>query len=155
MPVLANARHEAFAQAIVKGIPASVAYKSSGYKASSKAAEACSSRLLSDAKVAARVSELQSRAAKRAAVTVETIAAELEEARILAIAEKQTSAAVSASMGKAKLFGLIVEKHKHSGSIGTYDLSKVSDDQLDSLEAILGPLADLGGDQSGEGETQH
>lgn len=83
-------------------------------------------------------------------MTVESIARELEEARVLAIAEKQSSAAVAASMGKAKLFGLIIEKHKHSGSIGTYDLTKLSDDELGSLEAILGPLADAGGDQSGE-----
>lgn len=40
---------------------------------------------------------------------------------------------------------------EHSGSIGTYDLSKLSDDQISSLEAILGPLADVGGDQGGEG----
>lgn len=83
-------------------------------------------------------------------MTVQTIAEELEEARKLAIAEKQSSAAVAASMGKAKLFGLIVEKHKHTGTIGTYDLSKLDDDALDRLEAILGPLADAGGDQGGE-----
>lgn len=150
MPVLRNSRHESFAQAIAKGIAGSVAYKASGYGASGKAAEACASRLLTDAKVAARVQELQSKAARKVEVTVESIAKELEEARKLAIAEKQSSAAVAASMGKAKLFGLIVEKHKHSGTIGTYDLSRLSDDELDRLEAILGPLADAGGDQSGE-----
>ncbi|MGO4738631.1 terminase small subunit [Bosea sp. 2KB_26] len=153
MPVLTNARHEAFAQAIVKGAPASVAYKASGYGASGNSAEAAASRLLSDVKVAKRIAELQSKAARKATVTIETIAAELEEARVLAIAEKQTSAAVSASMGKAKLFGLIVDKHKHSGSIGTYDLTKLSDDELGSLEAILGPLADTAGDPSGAEEA--
>ncbi|MEZ2410532.1 terminase small subunit [Bosea sp. RCC_152_1] len=150
MPVLRNNRHEAFAQAIAKGLAARTAYKAAGYGASDKAAEACASRLLTDAKVAARVLELQSKAARKVEVTVESIARELEEARVLAIAEKQSSAAVAASMGKAKLFGLIVEKHKHSGSIGTYDLTKLSDDELGSLEAILGPLADAGGDQGGE-----
>lgn len=150
MPVLRNNRHEAFAQAIAKGLAARTAYKAAGYGASDKAAEACASRLLTDAKVAARVLELQSKAARKVEVTVESIARELEEARVLAIAEKQSSAAVAASMGKAKLFGLIIEKHKHSGSIGTYDLTKLSDDELGSLEAILGPLADAGGDQSGE-----
>jgi hypothetical protein len=40
----------------------------------------------------------------------------------------------------------------HSGSVGTYDLSKLSDDELDRLETILGPLAFDGGDQGGEGE---
>lgn len=42
------------------------------------------------------------------------------------------------------------QKHQHTGAIGTYDLAKLSDDELDRLEAILGPLADAGGDQGGE-----
>jgi hypothetical protein len=41
----------------------------------------------------------------------------------------------------------------HSGSVGTYDLTKLSDDELDRLESILGPLAFDGGDQGGEGEA--
>ena len=43
---------------------------------------------------------------------------------------------------------------EHSGSIGSYDLSNLSDDELDRLESILGPLALAGGDQGGEGEAQ-
>lgn len=146
MPVLSNSRHERFAQELAKGMPANQAYVIAGYRPS----EPNASRLTRNDKVLTRISELQGRAAKRAEVTVQTIAEELEEARKLAIAEKQSSAAVAASMGKAKLFGLIVEKHKHSGTIGTYDLSRLSDDELDRLEAILGPLADAGGDQGGE-----
>lgn len=42
---------------------------------------------------------------------------------------------------------------EHSGSIGTYDLTKLDDDALDKLESILGPLAHDGGDTSGEGEA--
>lgn len=42
---------------------------------------------------------------------------------------------------------------QHRGAIGTYDLTKVSDEELDRLEAILGPLALAGGDQGGEGEA--
>jgi hypothetical protein len=41
---------------------------------------------------------------------------------------------------------------QHRGSIGTYDLTKMSDDELDRLESILGPLALAGGDPSGESE---
>jgi hypothetical protein len=43
---------------------------------------------------------------------------------------------------------------QHKGSIGTYDLTKMSDDELDRLETILGPLALDGGDQSGENEAE-
>lgn len=41
----------------------------------------------------------------------------------------------------------------HSGAIGTYDLSRVTDADLNKLEDILGPIADTSADQSGEGEA--
>ncbi len=101
------------------------------------------------------MAEIQGRAAKRVEVTIESLTTELEEARQIAVKGEQASGAVAATMGKAKLHGLIVEKRQHSGSIGTYDLTKLTDDQLDRLESILGPLAlaDAGGDPGGEGET--
>lgn len=143
---LPNHRHERFAQALAKGHTATEAYRLAGYKGDRTAA----SRLSTKVNIADRVSELQGKAAKRVEVTVETLAAELEEARQRAIANDQPSAAVSATMGKAKLFGLLVEKRHVTGAIGTYDLTRVSDDDLARLEEILGPLADAGGDQGGE-----
>lgn len=116
-------------------------------------AEVQASRLLRNAQVRAAVNKGQARAAKKAEVSVDSLMAELEQARRLALKEKQASAAVTATMGKGKLAGLLVEKRHHTGAIGTYDLSKLTDDQLDSLESILGPLADSGGDQGREGEA--
>lgn len=110
------------------------------------------SRLLTDPRVLAAVRAGQQKVAKKAEVTVDSLMAELEQARKLALKEKQASAAVTATMGKGKLAGLLVEKHKHSGAIGTYDLKNLSDDDLDRLEQILGPLADAGGDPGGTGE---
>lgn len=110
------------------------------------------SRLLTDPRVLAAVRAGQKKVAKKAEVTVESLMAELEQARKLALKEKQASAAVTATMGKGKLAGLLVEKHKHSGAVGTYDLKNLSDHDLDRLEQILGPLADAGGDPSGAGE---
>jgi len=112
------------------------------------------SRLLANVGVAAAIAAGQSRLAKKAAITVESLAEELEQARGMALRERQPSAAVAATMGKAKLAGLLVERHKHSGAVGTYDLSKLSEDELDRLEQILGPLADAGGDPGGEGEAE-
>lgn len=60
-------------------------------------------------------------------------------------------AAANALLDRA--YGKPKQAHEHSGSIGTYDLTKLSDDELDRLESILGPLALTGGDQSGEGEA--
>ncbi|HAL23410.1 MAG TPA: hypothetical protein DCP40_11880 [Stenotrophomonas sp.] len=110
------------------------------------------SRLLTDPRVLAAVRAGQKKVAKKAEVTVESLMAELEQARKLALKEKQASAAVTATMGKGKLAGLLVEKHKHSGTVGTYDLKNLSDHDLDRLEQILRPLADAGGDPGGAGE---
>lgn len=121
-----------------------------GYSA--KTAKQQGSRLLAEPRIQAAVRAGQKKVAKKAEVTVDSLMAELEQARKLALKEKQASAAVTATMGKGKLAGLLVEKHKHSGAVGTYDLKNLSDYDLDRLEQILGPLADAGGDPSGAGE---
>ncbi|TGR55694.1 terminase small subunit [Mesorhizobium sp. M00.F.Ca.ET.151.01.1.1] len=121
-----------------------------GYSA--KTAKQQGSRLLAEPRIQAAVKAGQQKVAKKAEVTVDSLMAELEQARKLALKEKLASAAVTATMGKGKLAGLLVEKHKHSGAIGTYDLKNLSDDDLDRLEQILGPLADAGGDPGGAGE---
>ncbi len=146
-----NAKHELFAQARAAGSSADEAYAKAGYAPNRGNA----ARLNANDDTMKRVAELQSKFARRAEVTVESLSAELDEVRTAAIAEKQFSAAVSATMGKAKLHGKLIERKHLTGQIGTYDLTKVSDAQLDDLESILGPLADAGGDQSGESQTHH
>jgi phage terminase small subunit len=65
------------------------------------------------------------------------------------------SARVSASVAILdRAYGKPSQSVQHSGSVGTYDLSRMTDEQLDKLESILGPLALAGGDQSGEGEAE-
>lgn len=82
-----------------------------------------SSRMLKECKISARIAELREPIIKRHNVTVDSLIAELEEARALALETAQTSAAVSATMGKAKLCGLdkqIVEQtttHKMDRSL--------------------------------------
>ena len=48
-------------------------------------------------------------------------------------------------------------EQKHSGAIGTFDLTKVRDDDLAKIEAILAPFAGTGGaaatDPGGEGKA--
>lgn len=51
-------------------------------------------------------------------VTIDTITEMLREDRQLAHTVAQSGAAVSASMGLAKLHGLIVDKAEHSGANG-------------------------------------
>lgn len=89
------------------------------------------SKTLSDAKVAQRVMELQETNRDKHSVTVESIAAEYEEARFLGKTEKQASAMVSATTGKAKLYGLIIDKADTKTTIAADD----------SVAAVMGRIA--------------
>lgn len=140
-----------FVSEYLKDQNATQAAARAGY--SERTANQQGSRLLVNVGVAAAIAKGQVRVAKKAEITVSSLAAEFEEARALAKKQGQASAMVAATTGKGKLSGLLVERHKHSGAIGTYDLTKVTDDDLNRLEAILGPLADDGGDTGGEGEA--
>ena len=62
MPVLKNTRHEAFAQALAKGMTASDAYTAAGYKGDRTAA----SRLSTNVNVASRVDQIKNRVAEKA-----------------------------------------------------------------------------------------
>jgi phage terminase small subunit len=66
---LENARHERFAQELAKGESASAAYRNAGYSAVGNSAEVSASRLFKNAKVAARIAELRTRVADKAAET--------------------------------------------------------------------------------------
>lgn len=106
MAALANPRHERFAQELAKGKPACEAYVLAGYKESRPAA----SRLSTNVNISLRIAELQERGAIKVEITAEMLVAELEEARQLAMETKQASAMATATIGKARLLGLIIEK---------------------------------------------
>lgn len=61
MPVLANQKHEIFAQLVAEGTNASQAYLEAGYNATGGAIKANASRLLSSANVKARIAELNAK----------------------------------------------------------------------------------------------
>lgn len=158
MPVLKNARHEAFAQAVAKGKSAAEAYANAGFKPHRQNA----ARLMTKDDVAARIAELQQKVAKKVEVTVESLAGELEEARAVALQEKQSSAAVQATMGKAKLFGLGIENRRLSGSVQVVtitakDLDGLTEDELAILERAypilqrIGVFGSAGGAEAEEG----
>jgi phage terminase small subunit len=112
--VLANPRHERFAQELAKGKTADEAYQLAGYAPNRGNA----STLKANQSVEARVTEILNRGAVRAECTVASIIEELEEARGLAKEIQQPSPMVAASMGKAKVAGLLVDKSEHTGKDG-------------------------------------
>jgi len=132
MPALTNPKHERFAQELAKGKTQAEAYQAAGYAPS----EPNASRLTSNDKVAARVAEIQERAAVRAEISVASITE-----RLLAIAKKgegkddapMLSVARASLMDAAKLNGLIVDK-----SIAA---TSTLEDMLDSLEGATGQPA--------------
>lgn len=93
------------------------AYKSDRKTANSVAVDA--SRLLDNPNVNLRISMLREGHAKRHNVTVDSLVAELEEIKQIALAAEtpQTSAAVSAVMGKAKLTGLDKQVVEMTGTV--------------------------------------
>jgi phage terminase small subunit len=92
------------------------AYDSSGMKPETINRKAFD--LLQNGKITARVDQLRADAAKRHEITVDTLTLELEEARNLAKEQGTAAAMVSATLGKAKLHGLLIDKGEISGKGG-------------------------------------
>jgi phage terminase small subunit len=107
-------KQEAFALAYVETGNASEAYRRSynAEKMKPETVNRTAKELLDNPKIAARLAELKAAHVERHEITVDDLIRELEEARSIAMAgeRQQPAAMVAASMGKAKLLGLIVDK---------------------------------------------
>lgn len=117
-------KQEKFCLAFIETSNAAEAYRRA-YDVSNASAGSVyvnASKLLDNDKVAIRLRELRDMHAKRHSLTVDDLIAELEEARQAALSAEspQTSAAVGATMGKAKLLGMdkqIVDNTSSDGSM--------------------------------------
>ncbi|MBA6134670.1 MULTISPECIES: terminase small subunit [Pseudomonas] len=134
---------ELFCLAYVETGNASEAYRRS-YNTSNmadKTAQREGYNLLQNPLVQARIEELRIKVMERHEITVDTLLAELEEARLLGKETGKASAMVTASMGKAKLLGLdkqIVELTGKDGApIETKSTVKVDQEALESVLARL------------------
>ena len=103
MPELENARHERFAMALTEGNSVIDAYRTAGYAPNT--GNAC--RMKADERIRSRVAELRSENRRRHAENIDALITELEEDRNLARRRGNASAAVSATMGIARLQGLL------------------------------------------------
>jgi len=113
-------KQEAFAMAFIETGNASEAYRraySVRPKTKPEAIHVNASKLLADARIALRVSELRAMVAEKHAVTVEDIAGMLREDREFARECETPAAAVSATMGLAKLYGHLTDKVQHTGGV--------------------------------------
>lgn len=136
MQVLSNPKHELFAQGLAIGKTQEQSYIAAGYCANDARAKA--SRLMAtNGNILGRVQELQQGAALKAELTIDDIVNELETARQAALANNNPSAMVSATMGKAKILGLIVDKTKTDLTMTTMELSESDKAEIAALAKQL------------------
>lgn len=121
-------KQESFCQLYIELGNASEAYRQS-YDADSMNENTVNRKakeLLDNGKITARLDQIRKEHSKRHNITVDSLLLELEEARQAAFEgdRPQVSAAVSATMGKAKLLGLDKQVIEHTGpNGGAIDLS--------------------------------
>lgn len=104
--------------------------------------DSAASRLFKSDKVQKRLQELAAMATKRHEITVDTLLDDLETDRRLAHQAAQSGAAVAATMAKAKLLGLVVER-KEAGAPGEFS-------NLHSIADVLDVIRKEFGDQAAE-----
>lgn len=148
-------KQESFCQLYIELGNASEAYRQS-YDADSmneNTVHVKASELLSSGKVSVRVKQLKEDHKKRHNITVDTLLLELEEARKAALdpnlEKPQTAAAVSATMGKAKLLGLdkkVIDITTNGESLNknAIDTGKLTDEQLRAFDALISQASEAG-----------
>ena len=130
---------EAFCLQFIKTGNASQAYRTVSVRSRAWKAETvwrAAARIMSLSKVGTRIKQLRAGMAERAMVTAESLAAELDELIAKAVALGQSGVAVSAVMGKAKLFGLLVDRKETRKGL----LDDLPFDQLRILQEVLATL---------------
>lgn len=118
-------KQEAFALSYVETGNASEAYRQA-YEAGGMKPESINRKakeLLDNGKIAARIDALRAEHVERHKFTVDNMISQLDQDREYARQEGSPAAAVSASMGKAKILGFLTDKIHHSG--GTVDVKIV------------------------------
>ena len=107
-------KQEAFCYGYIETGNASGAYRAA-YNAEKMKPESVAvqaAKMLVSPKIALKIDALRAELRQRHEITVDDLVAELEEARKLAFETDKAAAAVQATMGKAKLLGLVVEKQE-------------------------------------------
>jgi phage terminase small subunit len=133
------------------GKSATGAYVEAGYK-DSESARFRASRLRTNGNVQKRIDELKQKVAKKMEITQESLIAEAEEIRELAIRDKQYNAALGAVKEKGILSGKRVERTE-AGEPGDFDTMN----DLEAAQAIKKQREELdrptqGSGTVGEGE---
>jgi len=136
MPALPNHRQERFCQLVKQGVPAIRAYPMAGYNAHRSAP----ARLCGNVRIKRRLAELTRGLALKTRVTVEKITDQLDEDRAFARRLGQPATAHAATVSKAKLHGLLVDR-KEVGTPGGFEALETSEEVLALVGRELGAEA--------------
>lgn len=119
MPILTNPREERYCQNRAAGMIHDKAYADAGYNPGSSRNNAWT--MSKKPHIQERITEIMAEFAEDNKVTVQDIVRQLDEDRAFAIKCGTASAAVAATMNKAKVLGLVVDKvdNKLSNPDGT------------------------------------
>lgn len=134
---------EQFCLAYIQSGNASEAYRAVSLKSRAWKDEVvwvAAHRMMNVSKVGIRIAELQETIARRAMVTAESLADELDHAIALAVREGQAGAYVAAVMGKAKLYGLLVDKKE----VRAGPLDDLTPHDLKLLDDLIASAIDRG-----------
>lgn len=129
-------KQEKFCQLVVELGNQAEAYRQAfNSKASPQSCAVEASKLAAKPSIAPRLKELRENIAMKHEVTVDSLLQELEEARAIALTceTPQSSAAISATMGKAKLCGLDKQIIDHTSSDGSMSPKAASDAVLQAI----------------------
>ena len=128
MPTLENARWELFAQSVANGKLLDDAYADAGCKPNQRNSSRLRKLTSVDERIAELLNERASKIVERVAIEVEytreKLLGELEQARQIAEQAKNGSAMAMATMGKAKILGLIIDRRE----VGAFD--NMTDEEL-------------------------
>lgn len=125
-------KQEAFCLAFIETGNASEAYRRSYDADDMKPATVnrAAKELTDNPKIAARIDGLRKIHVERHKLTIDDLITQLDEDRQFARAQEAPAAAISATIGKAKLLGFFTDKVEHSGAI-----SVASKEQRDAAVA--------------------
>ena len=152
MSALKNPKHELFAQGIAAGMTERAAYETAGYKPD----DANANKLTRNNQIIARVREFQEMTQARHEETTDSVIAEFNENRLLSIFKEQMAAANAATLGKAKVLGLLVDKFKDVTDLDDMDADQLraererNDEEIATLRAAIDGVG-----ESGENSTKH
>ena len=157
MPVLKNARHEKFAQALAKGMTATDAYAEAGYKGDRTAA----SRLSTNVNVSRRVDEIKNRVAEKAEWTAADRLMSLKAIHDASLSDDRRTAIAAISEANKMQGSYAPSKQeltgKGGGPVQIADLSRLkgmTSEELQVLERALVQIGIAEGDQDGAGEPE-